>query len=315
MNKNYLKTIFVLISVTALVVFFQNCGNINVKPPSESLASNAKAGVGYFCIPQGYTLETFFVTNLNTKATADGLFKDTDGDGLSDVEEQALGFNPNKRRSGGKVLDAICNDLNYGPDCAKFTLECDPSQDAFGLNECDKMALNVNLNIQVGAGIDSDKDGIPDYLEIRIHSFPNLADSNTDLDFDLINNIGEAERGSSARDSNKNIKDENLVNISKRKIANTTDCANGEYWQFTVNNLPTIAIDAFVDDELSAINLSHGVNENVIQTFLKMKPVNGANGNAKVFSGVQLIKYDFNNVDKDFIFDQTQLIPSGEVGQ
>lgn len=298
-----------------LTVSFQNCGNIKVGEPVEVLASNAKSGVGYFCVPTGYTLETFFITNLNVKASKYGLAADTDGDGLSDAEEDAAGYDKYNRRSAGKVLDSICEDLNYGVDCEKFTLSCEPAQSEFGINECDKLALNVTMNIQTGAGIDSDKDGIPDILEIRINSFPNLSDSTNDLDFDLANNITEAELGSSSRLSNKQIDPANLVQISKTKLTSSPSCPNGEYWQFSVLNLPTVPVRAFLDDNLSAFSFSHAENENVVQTFVKIKPINDVTANAKTLSSVQLVTYDSDNVDKLFVFDQAQLVLSGEVGQ
>lgn len=298
-----------------LTVAFQNCGNIKVSDPIEVMASNAKTGVGYFCVPSGYTLETFFITNLNVKSSKYGLAIDTDGDGLSDAEEDSAGYDKMKRRSADKVLDSICDDLNYGVDCEKFTLSCDPAQSEFGLNECDKMALNVTMNIQTGAGIDSDKDGIPDILEVRINSFPNLSDSTNDLDFDLANNITEAELGSSSRLSNKEIDPRNLVQITKTKLTSSPSCASGEYWQFTVENLPTVPVNAFLDDQLSAFSFSHAENENVVQTFVKIKPISSTTANAKTFSSVQLVTYDRNDLDKAFVFDQAQLVPAGEVGQ
>lgn len=314
LTKN-MKIFWAGAGVVVLTLGFQNCGAVKVESPIEVMASNAKAGVGFFCVQSGYTLETFFVANLNLKSSKNGLAIDTDGDGLSDAEEDSAGYNKYERRSAGKVLDSICEDLNYGVDCSKFTLSCDSSQSEFGMSECDKMALNVNMNIQVGAGIDSDKDGIPDILEIRINSFPNLSDSTNDLDFDLANNITEAELGSSSRHSNKEIDPVNLVQVIKQKLTNSPSCPNGEYWQFTVANLPTVPVVAFLDNQLSAFSFSHAENENVIQTFVKIKPINDASANAKVLSSVQLVNYDRNNVDKSFTFDQAQLVPSGEVGQ
>jgi len=315
MISRNLKIFWSCAAAAALTLVFQNCGNIKVSDPIEVMASNAKTGVGYFCVPSGYTLETFFITNLNLKASKYGLAIDTDGDGLSDAEEDSAGYDKMKRRSADKVLDSICDDLNYGVDCEKFTLSCDPAQSEYGINECDKMALNVTMNIQTGAGIDSDKDGIPDILEVRINSFPNLSDSTNDLDFDLANNIAEAELGSSSRLSNKEIDPRHLVQITKTKLTSSPSCASGEYWQFTVENLPTVPVNAFLDDQLSAFSFSHAENENVVQTFVKIKPVSSTTANAKTFSSVQLVTYDRNDLDKAFVFDQAQLVPAGEVGQ
>ena len=309
-----MKFLFFVAASASLAVLFQNCGKIDIQTPAAVFSSNAKSGTSSICLPDGYTLDSFFITNINIKATAAGLQADTDGDGLSDSEETTLGFNPAQRRSAGKVLDAICNDLDYGVSCADFTLSCDSKQNNFGLNECDTLALNLNQSIQVGAGIDSDKDGIPDYLEIRINSFPNLNDSFNDLDFDLNNTIMEAERGTSVRNSNNNIQESQTVQVSKTKLQSNADCT-GEYWRIDVLNLPVMPVAAFKDATVGAGDLSHNQNENIIMTFLKIKPATNGAAASKTFSGIQRINYDSNNVDRKFSVDQSKLLFTGDVEQ
>lgn len=315
MNKHLNKLYFVTFLAVATVLFFQNCGKLDIKSPETVLASNFKTGQGYLCIEQGYTLDTFFITNMNIKYTTQGLLKDTDGDGLADSEETTIGYDPFKRRSASTVLDSICNDLNYGVDCSKFTQSCNTDHNEFGLNECDIAALNLEQSIQVGAGIDSDKDSVPDYLEIRIQSFPNLFDAYNDLDLDKVNTIGEGELGSSTRHSNNNVDPKNLIKISKTKLQNTPECSNGEYWQINILNLPVLSVEGYSDTFVGKSNFSHQANQNVLLNFLKIKPINNAGANAKIFSATQLVDYDPDNIDTKFSFDQNLLMPAGEVEQ
>lgn len=299
-----------------LILGFQNCGKVAITPPTEQSSLNTKAGVGYVCIPPNYTLETFFITNLNIKFTKTGSERDTDGDGLSDNEELLFGSNPLLRRTNGKVLDSICQDISYGVNCQNFNLSCDTTPNETGINECDVLALNLNQSIVTGVGLDSDKDGVPDYLEVRINSFPNLYDAYNDLDFDLLNTISEGERNTSVRQSNVNLDQNYTTRISKTKIVNSTNCAGGEEWKIDIQNLPVLAVNEYTAaSELSEQRFAHGSNQNRILTFLKVKPVNNPTGNAKVFSAQQLVNYDVTNVNKSFIFDSAALTEIGEVEQ
>ncbi len=307
------KIISIILGTLTMVISFQNCGKVELKSSNSVMLENSKTGTGFLCLPSGFTLDTFFISNLNVKSTSMGLESDIDGDGLSDREEAQLGFNPEKRRTSGKVLDSICSTIDYGVNCTNFTLDCNLSQNAFGLNECDILALNLNRNVQLGTGIDSDKDGIPDYLEIRINSFPNLYDSYNDLDFDQLNTTVEAERGTSVRNSSITSPDQNYIKVVKTKMT-SQDCA-GEYWKVDILNLPTMPIKKFTEESPGVVNLSHQLNENIIMTFLKIKPIGDLTAPTRIFSGIQKVKYDQSNVDTAFILDQKNLYFTGEVDQ
>ena len=298
-----------------LLLSFQNCGKVAITPPTEQLSLNTKAGVGYVCIPPNYTLETFFITNLNVKFTKTGIERDTDADGLSDSEELLFGSNPMIRRTSGKVLDSICKDVSYGVNCNNFNLSCNLSHNTVGLNECDILALNLNQSIGTGVGLDSDKDGIPDYLEIRINSFPNLFDSYNDLDFDLLNTTVEGERNTSVRQSNANVDEIYSTKILKTKIVNSTNCGTGEEWKIDIQNLPVLAAEAFTTNDSGSANFTRGENQNIILTFMKIKPTNNPNTNAKVYSSQQVVDYDVQNVKREFIFNSNSLLQIGEVEQ
>jgi hypothetical protein len=309
------KTIALIFCGLIMLIGFQNCGKVAIAPPIEQNSLNTKSGVGYVCIPPSYTLETFFITNLNVKFTKAGIESDSDGDGLSDSEETSFGSNPLIRRTSGKILDSICKDVSYGVNCNNFNLSCNLSHNSLGLNECDILALNLNQSIATGVGLDSDKDGVPDYLEIRINSFPNLFDSYNDLDFDLLNTIVEGERNTSVRQSNVNMDEVYNTKILKTKIVNSTNCGAGEEWKIEIQNLPVLAAEAFSTNDSGSANYSRGTNQNIILTFMKVKPSNNPNGNAKVYSSQQLVDYDPQNLNRNFIFDSNALSQIGEVEQ
>lgn len=307
------KSAILIFLVTIALLSFQNCGKVELQNSEASLMVNAKAGSGFICLPSGYTLESFYTSNLNIKVAGDQLKLDSDADGLSDEEEIEFGSDPFNRRTSGKILDSICSSTDYKVNCSTNTPVCNTAENHFGLNECDILALNLNKSIQVGAGIDSDKDSIPDFLEIRINSFPSLNDAFSDLDFDLQNTLTEAEKQTSIRNTNNEIPLINQINMVKTRLTNV-GCA-GEYWKIDIKNLPTVPITKFsYMGSDSLLDLSRETNENTILYFLKAKPTSGSTA-SKIFSGVQKLKFDPQLLQAEIVFDQSLLFYTGDVEQ
>lgn len=273
---------FTFIIALPVLLSFQNCGRVDLRSSAgPATLVNLKTGYGEFCLPVNYTMESFFVSNLNLKPSQYGLFKDSDGDGLTDAEEAIMGSDPLSRRSGGYVLDSICRDVDFGPSCENFKMTCDTTENSLGINECDTLALQISKPASMGGGIDSDNDGIPDFLELRIGSFPNLDDALNDLDLDQVNGMTEAELGTSVRENNKLILNRDKIQISKTRL--TKSSCEGEAWSVEVKNMPVILTEYFTDLVRNSLTsrgdrYSHKQNENVIQTFLKIKPINTNNG-------------------------------------
>lgn len=302
-NNSHRKIIYTLMALSLPVLFmFQNCNKVNLQSlRAPDAMVNLKTGTAEVCLPVNYTLDTFFVTNLNAKATRNGLYTDTDGDGLSDVEETLLGSDPYKRRSGGFVLDSICKNVDYGPLCVNFNLQCDQTENAMGINECDMFAMQITKPKSLGGGIDSDKDGIPDLLEIKYNSFANIDDSLSDLDLDQVNTISEAEQGTNTQEDNLTIKKDYIIDIAKTRQTSVS-CA-GEYWTVEVNNLPTIVSDDFTDIPDNVVSgytdrFSHLRNENIIQVTMKIKNISDPMAPSKTYTSYKKAKIDIANTIK-----------------
>ncbi len=302
-NQSRQKIIYTLIALSLPVLFlFQNCNKVNLQSLTapDSLV-NLKTGTAEICLPADYTLDTFFVTNLNAKTTRYGLYTDTDGDGLSDAEEAVLGSNPYNRRSGGFVLDSICKNVDYGPLCANFNLQCDQTENAMGINECDMFALQITKPKSLGGGIDSDKDAIPDFLEVKYNSFANIDDSLSDLDLDQVNTISEAEQGTSAEEDNAAIQTNYITSMTKTRL--TSDRCNGEFWSVEVKNLPTIVSDDFTDIPDNVVagysdRFSHSRNENIIQVTMKIKNIVDPSAPSKTYTSYKKAQIDIANTVK-----------------
>lgn len=139
-----------------------------------------------------FTLKRFMVSNINALPVRDlELAVDSDGDGLSDVYELQIGTDPTLRDTDGDGFSDFLEDrlrnAGFDPldptdaDCA-ISDEDDYNRrddDGDGLLNCEERFLGTNPRL-----IDSDADGIPDWLEVRAGTSPINDDTLEDLDRD-----------------------------------------------------------------------------------------------------------------------------------
>ncbi len=71
----------------------------------------------------------------------DSVAADSDADGMADYLELEMGFDYNRRRSRGPILDSICFQLAGSANCSALLPSCSTNQNALGLSECDLRAL------------------------------------------------------------------------------------------------------------------------------------------------------------------------------
>lgn len=274
----------------SLVLLFQNCAKMPLEKAIPSVAPFAVKGEMELCIddPANYTVENFLIANLNMTPNRGVISEDSDADGIADVEEIALGFDPYKRRTNGKILDGLCLDLSGSSRCLEqVPVGCNTNSQIMGLNDCDIKTMRLDsLYDHPTQGLDSDKDGIVDLLEILFGTLPNRHDSNDDPDHDGVVNGLEIQQGTNPSFSNTNIAPADLIDYKVTKGEDSPDC-NGEVWNVTVNRLPLAGVKAYLDpldreNSLSPL-LSHEDNENVIAVFVKLKPQTGYIGNNKIY--------------------------------
>lgn len=310
--------IFLLIAATVVFAAFQNCSDIKLAEIKEqslaSVASPLKA-TGDICLPTDETLESLFVTNLNAKAVNGQFQMDSDGDGLSDLQELSMGTDPVRRRTHRNILDSICQKADYNIRCESLNVTCVGVQNGLGLNDCDVQALQLDqLYSHQVQGLDSDKDGIPDILEIRAGTFPNISDASEDPDHDGKENQYEIGIGSDVRVGDAGFPEEYKLIVQKNKLPPTVSC-NGEHWQVNVSKIPMVRTSAFASDE--EWHLSHSENQNVIQITLKTRPKTGVNANAKIrvyYKKINVpVTKDGSGVAENFSFSLLQMPLQGEV--
>lgn len=272
-----------------LLLLFQNCAQAPLEKATPSVAPFVVKGEIELCIedPANYTVENLLIANLNMTPTRGEIAEDSDADGLADIDEEAFGFDPLKRRTNGKILDSLCLDLSGSSRCLdKVPVGCSSSSNILGINDCDLKTMHLDsMYDHPTQGLDSDKDGIVDLLEIMFGTLPNRHDSKDDPDHDGIVNGLEIQQGTNPTFSNSGLSPTDLIDYVVRKENAGSSC-DGDLWTVTVDRLPLAGVQAYADplNQESSVSpaLSHEDNENVIVVFLKLKPLAGYTGNNKI---------------------------------
>lgn len=172
---------------------FQAASGSNVENPFCKLLAVDKSIV--------YRTNKIYAVNLTSTKIGAALKKDMDEDGIIDDEEASYGGEPNDPRSMvPDVLDGICKIIGSKTMCAeeRNKITCDATKiNKFGISDCDVKILKLNLSALKPelVGIDSDNDGIPDYVEIVKGTSPINPDSYLDMDNDGLNNLQEINAG------------------------------------------------------------------------------------------------------------------------
>jgi hypothetical protein len=147
-------------------------------------------------------LREIVVMNDNALLRGKAPEADSDGDGLTDAEEIKLGTDPlNPDTDGDGVGDGIEVRLaspgsQFDPLVPAQFKECltltDPTadHDLDGLTDCEEAVLRTDPYL-----VDSDRDGIPDWVEVRLGGNPLVDDRLVDSDMDGIPNGEELKRG------------------------------------------------------------------------------------------------------------------------
>lgn len=141
----------------------------------------------------------------------------------------------------------------------------------------DRLQMNpMGSNTVAVSPMDSDQDGLPDFIEVLKGLNPTQADLYNDgIDLDGVNSIEEIQLGTdpSAADL-----DQSEISYTVNPLPGTTPgCGAGQKaYEFQVTRLPLMPTGAFTDSVNTvnpALSLSHGKNENVILLMAKMDSI------------------------------------------
>lgn len=263
----------------------------------DQLKSTALCGTVAKPVSVRFRKELLLTINLNAKMVKGHLKSDSDADGIPDEDEAALGFDPGNPRTFG-ILDSICR-TSGGPDACKkamATLKCQGISNNLGLTDCDIAFLKLSDSDPSSddKGIDSDGDGIPDFVEIVRDTVASVADANQDLDGDGWSNQLELAQGSQVNFPDHDVSDLLKVVAQETFLQDSPLCpAQSEAWSLDLRNLPTVTTTAAFTDSRTCVTgqesirkcmkFSHSANENVILIVFKSIPENDPASQAEVW--------------------------------
>lgn len=279
---NYLKFLKVKLLLTIafssilILVIFQNCSKAPLeKIPYADFFKYHKIKIN-LCLENefsGYTLDAIIPTSVGLKYDRNVLKPDSDLDGLTDEEEELYGFDKFNRRTSGGILDSICFQFTNSNNCTNLNLTCNHSPLGFGLDDCDAELAGISFTGNSdSAGLDSDRDGLIDYLEIIRGTNPLVADRFGDKDNDQRTNIDELLEGGNLNFYDKEVNELINPHFSAKKIENSN--CTGETWEAQVQKLPWYPSPVDIIDSVGTAEFSIQKDQSLALITIKLDSLN-----------------------------------------
>jgi hypothetical protein len=166
-------------------------GGTTPRTANEQTLDAVLGGISFASVQRELTIKRFFAFNRNALARGGQQWVDSDGDGLSDEEEKAIGTDPLNPDTDGDGLsdgveryagtDPFKDDISGIIQCNKFL-----DDDADLLNECEERVIGTDPCVA-----DTDGDGLSDFVEVMSETNPLVPEDLTDTDRDGVSNADE----------------------------------------------------------------------------------------------------------------------------
>lgn len=152
---------------------------------------NALTRLDYGALDNALKLKRFLAFNRNVQVRNGQMLTDSDGDGVADDDERALGLDPavpDTDQDG--LMDGVELRMGLDPLAVDLINGCSVVQDTDGdrLNDCEERVLGSDPCVG-----DTDGDGLPDLVEALSRTNPLVAEDLLDTDRDGLSNVAEVE--------------------------------------------------------------------------------------------------------------------------
>lgn len=291
-----LRATVILVILLAVLVLFQNCSGFKLDTqPSLFQRKHVNVKILGYCPIGDYSLQEIFAINMSSSRDGANLIIDSDRDGLSDDFENVPlhidDYNISSAVSdtnGDEYSDGVTIAVGYVTAQQVNLRACLTGQndiDYDGLTDCEENVLRTIKN-----NPDSDGDGVPDGLEIRIGLNP-LDPNDSSLDFD--NDLRSA-----------------LVEVKANTPMYLTDTPDigDQAFRYTVNNYTQqvgSSSEVCHNMQISNVPVMETANGNVVRVYLMEHEYTTNNGDVtrlKVFEvGMPSSTLDGANIELDSI--------------
>lgn len=164
------------------VAAIAKAGGTQVIQTTPETIDNALESLNYTSLQRQLGLKRLLAWNRNVRVRAGVQMADSDGDGIPDDDEVAIGTDPrNPDTDQDGLMDGIELRMGMDPKTPDTVSSCNPFLDTDGdrLNDCEERVLGTNPCMG-----DTDSDGLPDLVEALSGSNPLVPEDLKDSDSD-----------------------------------------------------------------------------------------------------------------------------------
>ena len=211
-------------------------GDTTLLESNYAFFTNSLSGLDYGSFQQNLVVKRVLAWNRSTIARAGVQLIDSDGDGLGDDEEKAIGTMPDNPDSDADgISDGIEVRMGMNPLVVDTISGCSPYQDNDGdrLNDCEERVLGTDSCVG-----DSDGDGLPDLVEALDLTNPIQPEDLQDTDGDGTLNVDEILDHTDARSADLQYQSERGYDY--QLASPTTDDTGRVCYQLRAGNISVV---------------------------------------------------------------------------